>query len=68
MWCELFFANRETLADLTDELTQKLSEYSALLRCGDRSALLDRLTASSDRKKEFDRLRGLTRSETPLFR
>lgn len=68
LWCELFFANRETLADLTDELTQKLSEYSALLRGGDRSALLDRLTASSDRKKEFDRLRGLTRSETPLFR
>lgn len=68
LWCELFFANRETLADLTDELTQKLSEYSALLRRGDRSALLDRLTASSDRKKEFDRLRGLTRSETPLFR
>ncbi len=57
LWCELFWANRETLAGLTDELAQRLSEYSALLRGGDREALLSRLTASSDRKKAFDRLR-----------
>jgi len=68
LWCELFYANRETLADLTDELTQKLSEYSALLRGGDRNALLDRLTASSDRKKDFDRLRSPVPSGTPLFK
>lgn len=68
LWCELFYTNRETLADLTDELTQKLSEYSALLRAGDRDALLARLTSSSDRKKDFDRLRSPAPSGTPLFR
>ena len=57
LWCELFWANRETLADLTDELAGLLGEYSQLLRGEDREALLDRLTASSDRKKAFDRLR-----------
>lgn len=68
LWCELFWANRETLADLTDELAAKLSEYSALLRGNDREALLHRLTASSDRKKEFDRLRLPVPSGTPLFK
>lgn len=67
LWCELFYANRDTLAGLTEELSGKLDEYAALLRAGDRQALLDRLTASSDRKKAFDALRG-TPSKTPLFR
>ncbi|MBP3655845.1 MAG: prephenate dehydrogenase/arogenate dehydrogenase family protein [Clostridia bacterium] len=67
LWCELFWANKETLADLTDELAQKLSEYSALLRGGDREALLDRLTASSDRKKIFDRMTTKAPSGTPLY-
>ncbi len=31
LWCELFWANKETLANLTDELTERLAEYSALL-------------------------------------
>ena len=57
LWCELFWANRETLAELTDELIGRLGEYSALLRGDDREALLSRLTVSSDRKKAFDRLR-----------
>lgn len=68
LWCELFWANRETLADLTDELTVKLSEYSALLRGEDRAALLDRLKTSSDRKKEFNNLRGIGPSKAPLFK
>ena len=68
LWCELFWANRETLAALTDELTGKLSEYSALLRGGDRQALLERITASSVRKKEFDNLRGIAPSKAPLFK
>ena len=68
LWCELFLANREALADLTDELIGKLGEYSALLRGGDRDALLERLTASSERKKEFDRLRSQAPSETPLYK
>ncbi len=67
LWCELFWANRETLAALTDELTGKLQEYSALLRADDRQALLERLTVSSDRKKAFDKLRSPVPSKTPLF-
>ena len=67
LWTELFWVNKETLADLTDELIEKLGEYSALLRADDRQALLDRLTASSDRKKEFDRQRGISHSQKPLF-
>ena len=59
LWCELFTANRETLADLIDELQAKLQVYADLLRSGDRSALLDQLCASSDRKKAFDAERGL---------
>ena len=68
LWCELFMANRETLADLTDELIARLGEYSALLRAGDRDALLARLAVSSDRKKQFDELRGIAPSKTPLFK
>ena len=68
LWCELFYANRETLAGLTDELIQQLEAYSALLRSGDREALLARLTASSDRKKAFDRLRSPAPSGTPLYK
>ena len=67
LWIELFWANKETLADLTDELIGKLGEYSTLLRDDDRQALLNRLVESSNRKKEFDKLRGLTRSQKPLF-
>ena len=67
LWAELFFVNRDTLAGLTDELIGKLAEYSALLRAGDRQALLERLAASSDRKKAFDRLLGRAPSKTPLF-
>lgn len=68
LWCELFYANRETLADLTDELIEKLGEYSHLLRNGEHDALLDRLTASSNRKKEFDRQHAPAPSGTPLFK
>ena len=68
LWTELFWANKETLAELTDELTGRLSEYSALLRAADKGALLERLKSSSDRKKEFDELRGLAPSRKPLFK
>ena len=67
LWTELFWVNKETLAGLTDELIEKLGEYSALLRADDRDALLARLTESSNRKKEFDKQRGLTHSQKPLF-
>ena len=68
LWCELFWANKETLAELTDELIGKLTEYSGLLHGDDRAALLERLTVSSDRKKKFDTLRGLDASQKPLFK
>lgn len=68
LWCELFWANRETLAALTEELMDQLAEYRDLLRGEDRQALLARLTTSSDRKKEFDRLRSFSPSKTPLFK
>ena len=68
LWTELFWVNKETLADLTDELIEKLGEYSALLRADDRDALLQRLTDSSDRKKEFDRQRSIETSKLPLFK
>lgn len=67
LWTELFWVNRETLAGLTEELIGKLQAYSGLLRAGDRQALHERLAASSDRKKEFDRLRGFEPSEIPLY-
>lgn len=66
LWCELFWANKEILADYTDELTGKLREYSALLRGDNRDALLTRLTVSSDRKKRFDELRAPSTESTPL--
>lgn len=68
LWCELFWANRETLASLTDELMDKLREYTELLRGDDREALLHRLTVSSDRKKAFDQLRSPSPSRTQLFK
>ena len=68
LWTELFWVNRASLADLTDELIGKLQEYSDLLKAGDRQALRERLTASSDRKKAFDQLRGFAPSKTPLFK
>ena len=68
LWTELFWVNKEMLAELTDELIGKLQEYSSLLRTGDRAALLERLTVSSNRKKEFDKLRGIAPSKTPLFK
>ncbi|MBQ9008938.1 MAG: prephenate dehydrogenase, partial [Clostridia bacterium] len=68
LWCELFWANRETLADLVDELRENLDVYAGLLRGGDRAALLEQLRVSSDRKKAFDHLRGLDRLQAPLFK
>lgn len=68
LWTELFTANSEPLAELTDELADHLREYSALLRGGDHQALLNRLTVSSDRKKQFDAMRSDAPTQTPLFK
>lgn len=54
LWTDLFHTNRDALADVTDELSDLLHEYSALLRSGDEEALLARLRTSSDRKRAFN--------------
>ncbi|MBQ8092872.1 MAG: prephenate dehydrogenase [Clostridia bacterium] len=67
LWNELFWANRETLADLIQDLRNSLTVYEDLLRGKDRDALLSQLRVSSDRKKEFDALRGLDKPRAPLY-
>ena len=56
LWTELFWANREALADQTEELIEKLSAYAALLRGDDRQALFERLEESAGRKHTYNRL------------
>ena len=51
LWAELFWDNREALAQVLGELTGKLDEYRALLTAGDREALASRLRETSERKK-----------------
>lgn len=68
LWCELFWANRDALGALVAELRARLGDYEALLAGGDRQALYERLVTSSERKKDFDRLRSQAPSETPLFK
>ena len=65
LWCELFWANRDALASLIAELRDRLGDYEALLTGGDRQALLERLTVSSNRKKEFNRLRSQGSGDAP---
>jgi len=51
LWAELFWDNREALAQVLEELTGKLGEYRALLVGGDREALARRLRETSEMKK-----------------
>ena len=68
LWCELFWANKGVLKEQVDDLIRHLTDYSELLAGDDRPALLARLTESSDRKKDFDQLRGLTGAKAPMFK
>ena len=66
LWCELFEANSEVLAEQIDEVAKRLTVYADLVRGGDHDALLRQLTLSSDRKKAFDELRGIVKPNTSL--
>lgn len=54
LWTQLFWNNREALAEQTEELIDKLKEYAALLQGDDRQALHTRIKQSADRKVEFN--------------
>ena len=56
MWTELFMDNRENLARETDELIERLKEYSDALKKGDREKLFDILKRGRERKDLTDRL------------
>jgi len=56
MWTELFMDNRENLARETDELIERLKEYSDALKNGDREKLFDILKRGRERKDLTDRL------------
>ena len=62
---EICGVETSTLPVLTNE---RMRELFPLVHGGDRAALLERLTVSSDRKKKFDTLRGLDESQKPLFK
>ena len=55
LWTELFWPNRDALAQVTEELIGKLQDYAALLRGGEREALRARLAAASARKEAYNR-------------
>ena len=56
MWTELFMDNRENLARETDELIERLKDYSDALKNGDREKLFDILRRGRERKDLTDRL------------
>jgi len=51
LWTELFWDNREKLAQVVGELAGKLGEYLALLTGNDREALARRLLETSEMRK-----------------
>ena len=56
MWTELFMDNRENLARETDELIERLREYSDALKCGDKEKMLEILREGREMKDLTDRL------------
>lgn len=56
MWTELFMDNRENLARETDELIERLKEYSDALKNGDRERLFAILKRGREKKDLTDRL------------
>ena len=54
LWTDLFWRNRDVLADETEELIGKLRDYAALLRGDSQEALHARLLAASKRKEEYN--------------
>lgn len=56
MWTELFMDNRENLARETDDLIERLKEYSDALRKGDKEKMLEILREGREMKDLTDRL------------
>lgn len=58
LWTDLFWRNRDVLADETQELIEKLSDYVALQRGDSKEALHARLHSASERKEEYNHANG----------
>lgn len=56
MWTELFMDNRENLAKETDDLIERLKEYSNALKNGDREKLFEILRLGREQKDFVDSL------------
>ena len=65
---DLLEAYLQGLEDVRQAAVHERTGCAVIRYRGDREALLERLTVSSDRKKAFDRLRGPAPSRTPLFK
>lgn len=51
-WCELFLSNREALVEVIDGFVERLQEFNALLKAGDREQLEARIAAGARAKAE----------------
>lgn len=56
MWTELFMENSENLAKETDDLIDRLKEYSVALKSGDKENLFEILKAGREQKDLIDSL------------
>lgn len=54
LWTQLFSLNTPALTACLDELIDHLQSYREVIAAGDRQVLLDKLTVSSDRKRQVD--------------
>lgn len=54
LWTQLFSLNAPALTACLDQFIAHLQSYRAVIAAGDRQELLDRLTVSSDRKRQVD--------------
>lgn len=54
LWTQLFSLNAPALVDSLDEFIGHLQSYREIIAAGDRQALLEKLTVSSDRKRQVD--------------
>ena len=56
MWTQLFMDNRENLAKETDDLIDRLKEYSDALKSGDKEKLFEILKLGREQKDFVDSL------------
>lgn len=55
LWAQLFFDNRDFLAEEIDALCVRLAEYSRTLRAGDEDKLRSLLQEGNDWKKRSEK-------------